>query len=176
MTDKNLPSPELLRKLLRYEPDTGKLYWRERDECRKEWNTRFANKEAFFTEGARGYNQGCINGVRFYAHRVIWAMSCGKWPAEQIDHINGIRTDNRLENLRPVSKSENAKNQKRSRSNTSGVTGVYLHKKANKWMAYISSGANRKYLGIFSSIEDAIAARKDAEVKLGFHPNHGRQL
>lgn len=177
---KSLPSPELLRKLLRYEPDTGKLFWRERprelfksDGSFKRWKSKFAGKEAFsgFDDG---YKRGYIFGVKFWAHRVCYAIFFGKWPSGQIDHINGIKSDNRIINIRDVSCSENLKNKRLQRNNTSGVCGVYFYKPTEKWGASIKLNKRSKHLGYFHKIEDAIAARKAAEVKYGFHENHGR--
>lgn len=107
---RELPSPELLRKLLRYEPDTGKLYWRMRthdvlgetaDYCRK-WNRKNAHREAFTTGAAGGQRRGWILDHNLLAQRVIWAMEYGKWPEGAIKHINGDKSDNRLANLRAV--------------------------------------------------------------------------
>lgn len=107
---KELPSPELLRKLLRYEPDTGKLYWRvrTRDELDmaadylQSWNRKNAGKEAFTTGAAGGQRRGWILDHNLLAQRVIWAMQYGKWPVGAIKHINGDKSDNRLANLRAM--------------------------------------------------------------------------
>ena len=182
MSKKELPSPELLRQLLRYEPDTGKLYWRERtpdvfeDGRCKSFNSQFANKEAFTFTGRDGYKHGNVLNQRPYlAHRVIWAITYGEWPLNHIDHINGIRDDNRIENLRDVSRSENQKNQKRPAHNTSGAVGVSWANREKKWHAYINIDRRRESLGYFTDLAEAIAARKEAEAKYSFHPNHGRR-
>lgn len=186
MTAKNLPSPELLRKLLRYEPDTGKLYWRERtpdmfvdgkrsaEWCCKSWNIRFSGKEAF-TAFRNGYLYGSIFCRSYSAHRVIWAIYFGEWPLDDIDHINGGRSDNRIKNLRSVARSENMKNKKLPLNNTSGVMGVFWANLEKRWYAQITCDGKLKHLGKFLNKDDAIAARKAAEVKYGFHANHGRQ-
>jgi len=186
MTAKNLPSPELLRKLLRYEPNTGKLYWRERTpdmfvggkrssewSC-KAWNGKHAGKEAL-TSLVQGYQCGPVFGKPYLAHRVIWAIWSGDWPSEQLDHINGDRCDNRIENLRSVSHAENGRNQKLRVDSSSGACGVYWNKRSHKWHAQININNVRKHLGFFIEKSDAIAARKEAEDKYGFHANHGRQ-
>ena len=180
MTD-NLPSPELLRKLLRYDPETGKLFWRERGEglfstpaaC-KRWNTRYAGTEALATIRERGYRCGGIFAVMYRAHRVIWAMETGEWPSEYIDHINGDTSDNRISNLRDVSVSENGKNQKRPASNTSGAVGVHWDGRRGNWVARIY-GSHGEYVGAFTNYDDAVAARKAAEARHGYHGNHGRE-
>lgn len=104
---RELPSPELLRKLLRYDEDTGNLYWRRRmphtlgepaSYC-ETWNQRFQGKPALSTPNKQGQLRGRINGVNLVAHRVIWAMAYGSWPEGNIKHINGDPSDNRLCNL-----------------------------------------------------------------------------
>lgn len=186
MDKQDLLTPEELRKILEYNPATGKLFWRERSveffndgkqsaqhNCAA-WNGRFANKEAFTADHNEGYRQGRIFSRVYLAHRVIWAMVYGEWPEEQIDHINGVRDDNRIENLRAVTNQENGKNKKLSKNNTSGVIGVYWYKPTRKWRAEIKINNRRVHLGLFTKKDDAIAARKAAEAEHGYHPNHGR--
>lgn len=186
MSAKDLPSPELLRQLLRYEPDTGKLYWRKRspdqfndgkqsaEHICKKWNSRFAGKEAFATTHPDGYKRGCILYREHLAHRVIWAIAYGEW-VDEVDHINGIRDDNRISELRDGSNGINHKNKALCSDNTSGICGVWWDKSRQKWCAEIRSEGKKKYLGRFTGINDAIAARKKAEAKHGFHPNHGKR-
>jgi hypothetical protein len=119
-----------------------------------------------------GYRAVYVLGKQLYAHRVIWRMIHGDVP-EEIDHINGDRADNRLCNLRGVSKAQNALNKRPSRRNSSGATGVHWSGASQKWTAEIQASGVREYLGVFSSKDDAIAARKAAEARLGFHKNHG---
>ena len=186
MAKEDLPAPEEIRKLLRYEPDTGKLYWLERTPdtfedgkqsaetaCRR-WNTRYAGKEAFATVTGEGYRQGSIFAESYLAHRVIWALQQGEWPTHEIDHINGVKNDNRIENLRAVTKGENSRNLPMRADNSSGVTGVTWHKKALKWQAQIAVNGRLLHLGRYAEKDDAVAARKAAEAKFGYHVNHGR--
>lgn len=179
-----LPSKEVLDKLLTYDKDTGKLFWKMRPiefftsdghtaahSCAK-WNGRWAGKEAL-----RKRNLGYMCGRLLYqyvgAHRVIWKMMTGAEP-DQIDHINGDRSDNRWGNLRDVTPAENRNNAARPRRNTSGQVGVFWDKTRRRWMASIQSGYRIVYLGNFSSFDEAVAARKAAEPEHGFHPNNGR--
>ena len=180
MADKSLPSPEVLRQLLQYEPETGKLFWRERprelfdcDRLFKSWNTRYAGQEALVVK-FMGYRAGGVGGHRALAHRVVWAMQTGAWPTDDIDHINGVRNDNRMENLRAVTPAENLKNVRRKASNTSGFTGVDYLKVMKSWRARIHSDGKEIVLGYFSTAEKAGAARKAADPDYGFHENHGR--
>ncbi len=177
---KQLLSQEELHALLWYEPDTGRFYWRSRDakyfsseQTRKMWNTRYAGTEAF-TATLKGYKQGNLLGNFVQPHRVAWKMIHNEEPPE-IDHINGNPLDNRIDNLRAVDRVNNMRNAKTWRHNTSGHTGVSWHSRRGKWRATIR-GENKKSheLGFFERIEDAVAARKAAEAKFGFHPNHGR--
>jgi hypothetical protein len=162
--------------LLRYED--GKLYWKNRDQkyFDKEWqavrwNKRYAEKEAF-TYSSYGYKQGRIFDKGYLAHRVIYCMFYGAWPSE-IDHIDGNPTNNRIENLREVTSSENSKNMKMHAHNTSGIVGVYFERYTNCWCASIESETKR-YKKRFKDKLDAISWRQDKEMKLGFHKNHGR--
>lgn len=178
-------TPELLRTLLRYEPDTGKLFWLKRDVSFFEdgektashscncFNGQFAGKEAFTCVGGRGYKTGAIFGRPYLSHRVIYALYHGYWPGE-IDHKNHNRSDNRIENLREVTHIENHKNRSLNSTNTSGFNGVSFNKRNKKWMARIRHEGESRYLGLFTDIASAIAARKAANIKYGYHENHGK--
>lgn len=177
MAKRNLPTPEVLRQLLRYEPETGYLFWRDRppvDAINKQFNTAFAGKRAMTADNGHGYMRGNISGLKLLAHRVAWAMTYGDWPNDQIDHINGNRHDNRIINLRLADFRANARNMKRFSTNTSGVVGVSYIKRANKWRAYIWNNRRMIELGTFHDFDQAVSARKKAEIELGFDPNHGR--
>lgn len=184
---KKLPSPRVLRRLISYDPETGELRWKERpvwmfakarytrSANAQAWNTRYAGKLALASIEEKGYLTGSlIMGVRVKAHRAAWAYHYGEWPSEQIDHINGVVNDNRILNLRVVSPSGNARNRSRRSDNTSGTMGVSWMTQHQKWKASITNRGQQIYLGIFTHKADAVAARKAAEVKYGFHPNHGR--
>jgi hypothetical protein len=168
--------PEILRSLLEHED--GRLVWRPRDRewfsderSFRTWNSRFAGREAFTAKHSAGYRVGCIDGRTYFAHRVIWVMHCG--PADgEIDHINGNRADNRLENLRLVTREENRRNVKRQANNKSGATGI--RQQGNSWEALIQVGGKQTYLGRFPTFAEALQARKNAEADMNFHANHGR--
>lgn len=162
------PSIATLHQILRYEPDTGRLFWRDRDR-------NLSGLEAGGTASPDGYRRIRINGQIRLAHRIILAMTTGEWPLAQVDHINGNRADNRIENLRSVSRAENQRNKATYRSNTSGISGVYWHKQSLKWCVAVQSGGKRKFIGLFCDIEAARAARNDAAQAVGLHPNHGRK-
>jgi len=186
MTKRELPTPKTLRKLLRYKPDTGKLFWRERmpdmfkdGKRAKEWkcnnwNSRFAGKEAFTAINVQGYKVGAIFDMMHRAHRVIWAMETGEWPEFEIDHKDHDRANNIWDNLKDVTHRVNQMNATLQSNNTSGVVGVYWDKSREKWMSSIKVMSENKYLGRFDDIEGAVVARKKAEIKYGFHKNHGK--
>ena len=177
---KNLPSRQLLKQLLDYDPLTGKLTWKPRSLSRfkdqrgcSTWNAVYANKPAFTAVDRKGYHVGAIENQGYRAHRVIYMIMAGTDP-QQIDHIDGDPANNRWANLRSLPGGLNQKNMKRPRNNQSGHIGVFWHKDKQRWLAYITSNKKRINLGYFEDINDAIAARKQAEVDHGFHPNHGR--
>lgn len=163
---------EYLRSRLAYDPVEGLLHWRAHPNLPAKWNGRFAGEEAF-TAISNGYRVGRLDGVKYYAHRLIFALAHGVWP-EQVDHINHDRLDNRLLNLRAASPALNSRNQPLGPRNTSGVIGVGL-RKSGRWCARLKAGDQNLYLGTFDSRTEAASARKHAEEKYGFHPNHGLQ-
>lgn len=122
-----------------------------------------------------GYVRIRYNGVLLLAHRIIWEMHNGKIPeGMEIDHVWHNRCDNRIENLRLASRLENSKNVSLLKRNKSGRVGVCWRKKEKKWHATIYDKGKSVHLGLFSSIDDAIMAREQAEAKLGYHENHGK--
>lgn len=140
-------------------------------EAAKRWNSKHAGKLAFTSETG-GYRQGCIFKRRLLAHRVIWKWVTGEEPPE-LDHINHLRSDNRWDNLRPVTRTENCQNHSPRQDNQSGVTGVFWEKSCSRWRAQIRLNGKSKHIGVYDNLEDAVAARKQAELQHGFHPNHG---
>lgn len=166
---------EELRKLISYDPKTGSLYWRARDidsfPCErtgKSWNARWAGSKAINAPHCLGYLAGAIRYKKFLAHRVAWAMHYGYWPENQIDHINGIKTDNRICNLREATACENMRNAGQKARNTSGYKGVTWDKSKSKWQAAIRYEGKSKFLGRFDDPEAAYAAYCSAA-----HKYHG---
>lgn len=152
--------------VLDYSPETGLLAWKVgRGRCAK-------GAIAGYDTG-RGYVGVRVNGRCGYAHRVAFLLMTGRYPSN-VDHINGKRDDNRWSNLREVSRSENGMNMAIPRTNKSGVIGVFWNTGKGKWTAKIKVQGQNFHLGHFSSAEDAAKARAEAEVRYGFHENHGR--
>ena len=181
-------TPDVCRKLLEYHPDTGILTWKEMGPEMFEdygvggssgnaarWNAQFAGKPALDHSGYGRRRTGTMLGVRFAAHRVIWAMVHNYWP-DCIDHIDGNPGNNKINNLRDVSHAENMKNRSLQTNNTSGVTGVSWNKIGQKWEAYIKINGTRRSLGRFKRFDDAVTSRLKAEKKEGFTDLHGKKL
>ena len=111
------------------------------------------------------YMRICVNGSRHYSHRLAWFYVYGVWPEGEIDHINGDGRDNRISNLRVVSRSENEQNTRSAQKNSvSGILGIAPHGKA--WRAQIRVGGNSIHLGTFRAMEDAHSAYLDAKRNL----------
>ena len=169
--NERMPTQESLQAMLHYDEFTGFLFWRTRLDRSTRWNSRYAGQRALYVP-TRGYCHGTIEGARHLAHRVIWKMITGV-EAVTIDHIDGDRSNNRIQNLREVTKAENLKNKGVSLKNKRGHTGVFRKPNDCKWTAYIDANCKRHYLGRFHTVEEAIHARKRAEIRYGFHVNHG---
>lgn len=158
---------EYLKSILHYDPDTGIL-------TRLTDTTRGKAGDIAGDQMPNGYWRVYISPSRWYVHRLAFIYMTGSEPPEDVDHINGDTSDNRWDNLRCVSRQENLVNSKRSKANTSGVTGVSWFRETDQWRAQIYCKGRRYSLGLFTDWFDAVCARKAAEISHGFHPNHGR--
>lgn len=173
MKCKALPTQKYLKECFTYDPETGLLYWKHRPvehfktvTAWKIWNSKYPDTLALNTL-RHGYLTGEISNEPVFAHRVIYKMWYGEEP-EFILHKHGNTQDNRIENFSTGSHELNMKDKITYKNNTSGVKGVSFHKPSGKWRAYISKDRKVKALGLYTDIEDAIAARKAAEVELGY--------
>jgi len=135
-----------LKNILDYNPETGEFIWKKN--IRKILVGCIAG-----TVDRNKYRRININHQRYLAHRLAWFYMTGDWPEQYIDHINHNRDDNRFSNLRLATKSENSRNAKRNKNNTSGYKGV--SKKGNKFIAQIWVDYKRINLGLFDTAEQA---------------------
>ena len=156
-----------LKELLAYTPETGVFTWA------KPRGGKVAGAVAGTIHYKQGYIRIKIDGGMYSAHRLAWLYVYGEMPEHEIDHINHDRQDNRIENLRSVTRHQNARNRALRADNTSGVVGVNWFKRNKKWGARIFKNGKFVFLGLFDRFEDAAEARKNASLKYGFHPNHG---
>lgn len=150
----------------------GVLFWKEKSPGRK------SNGIAGCTCKQSGYVKLSYNGKAYQAHRIVWEMFNSPIPkGMQIDHINGDKKDNRISNLRIVTNQDNHKNMPKAKNNVSGVTGVYVPKKGKKkYVANIKKEGRTHYIGTYATLESAALARKEAEINLNYHQNHGRNV
>ncbi|WP_209599399.1 HNH endonuclease [Ruegeria sp. HKCCSP351] len=165
---------EYLRGAVRYDPETGLFYWLWRPDQTDNRNRKYAGKRAFTTLSVRGEYVCRIDGRLVGANRAAIALIKGRWPENDVEHINGVKTDNRYVNLRECTQAENRRNYPRQSNNTSGTTGVVWDKRKERWIARIKVDGRMIWLGRHLDKDDAIAARKAAEAKYGFDPMHGR--
>jgi hypothetical protein len=122
--------------------------------------------------GARPYGEIEHNGKRYAVHRVVWAVVMGTWPTSAIDHINRDTTDNKIENLRLATPSDNAHNKSKARNNTSGYSGI--DRNAGKWRVRVGHGDKSVFGGRYDSLELAIKMRDALYEALGFTGDHGQ--
>ena len=174
MMHPGMHTPEMLHRLLRYDPKTGKLYWRERGvewfngdqrHCAK-FNTRYAGKEAFTATSPQGYKRGTLLGKNYQAHVVIFAMMTGRWPDGDVDHRNKKRSDNRFRNLREGSRAQNLSNTSSRVGSSSRYLGVCWDARRKRWLAQIRLNRKTISLGRYDDESDAARAYDEAAVKL----------
>lgn len=148
-----------LRERILYFPDTGEIFWKPKEDRLIKWNNRYAGKRAFNSIDKNGYLRGTFGKSVYLAHRIAWTYVHGKIPQDlEIDHVNMIRNDNRIINLRLANKSENQRNTRVSSNNKCGLKGVCWDKNAKKWKAQIFIDGRKIYLGLFSEKNDAYRA------------------
>ena len=152
---------ERLKELLHYDAERGVFTWLV--------NLRGRSARVGGVAGCRdgrGYGVIRIDGVLHRAHRLVWLYVHGQWPTHEVDHINGVRDDNRLVNLREATSTQNHQNRALSDTNTSGYLGVYWHKARQKWLARIAVNRKTHFLGRFDNPEEAAAAYVEAKRRL----------
>lgn len=153
---------------LDYNRDTGELRWKGKD--------KLAGHSAIRSlPYGRPYRHLQILGHSYMSHRIIYLIEHNKWPIGEIDHIDGDTTNNRHTNLREATPITNRRNQKRHSRNTTGHTGVHKRKSNGKYEVSIGDKGKLVYIGVFTTYEEAVAARLKAERKLKYDPSHGKR-
>lgn len=154
---------ERLKELLEYDPETGVF-------VRLVARTNAREGSIAGSTHSQGYLTVWIDGKHHKCHRLAWLYVHGRWPASMIDHINGVKTDNRIANLREATRSENIQNRSTAYSNnkSSGVLGVYWHEQAGKWQAKITTNGRSRSLGLYH--DKGLAEAAYLEAKATSHP------
>jgi hypothetical protein len=147
-----------LKQILHYSPETGQFTW-----LISKPRIKIGNRAGTINK-TNGYRQIRIDGKDYQEHRLVWLWQNGSMPSHQIDHINRIRDDNRIQNLREATTSENHENLGKNKSNTSGFTGVCAV--SNKWKAQITKHGKNYNLGYFQTPEEAHQAYVNAKSQL----------
>lgn len=155
-----------LKEIFSYNPETGVFIWVNPT------SNRVKKGSVAGTLNSMGYICIGIDGPQYLAHKLAYLYIHNHY-GKEIDHIDHISTNNRINNLRTVSHTENGRNQKLRSTNTSGFNGVNWDSDRNKWVARIRHDRKTIHLGRFDNIDDAISIRKEANVKYGYHKNHG---
>jgi len=166
MTAKSINQKEL-KELLDYNPATG-IFTRKVRTAK-----RVHVGDVAGTINSLGYRRIQLYGKLYKAHRLAWLFMTGEFPANDIDHINHVKDDNRFANLRVVTHSENLRNATMRNDNSSGVTGVSWFKRDSNWRVQIMVNGKSIHGGYFGCITAATLARKALDVKYRFHVNHG---
>lgn len=165
MTDilaiKPLPSLAELKEFFMYEPETGKLFWKKT--LKK--NQRLEGVDCGYVRKGKGYREVTFNKQIYQVHRIIWLMHTGQEPTGPIDHKNGIRSDNRISNLRAVTQAENTQNRRKAHKNSAtGLLGVY--KDGRRFWSTIMVHGKTHSLGRFDTAEEAHVAYVKAKREL----------
>lgn len=163
----NKATQETWREYLDYDPNTGHLTWIKKPNKRVLIGNRAGNLRK------DGYRAIYFKSKAYQEHHVVWCWYYGDYPPEQLDHINHVRDDNRISNLRAVTKAENARNRTRRESRVNEV-GVWWCRKRYKYVAEITVQGKKVFQRTYDDIETAIQERKAKAIELGFHENHGQ--
>lgn len=170
-------SPEMIRQLFDYNPDTGVLTWKTRTPDMFEdgghsaahtcaaWNAKFAGKTTGCADN-KGYLVVGINNKNYFAHRVIWCLVHGEWPNGEVDHHDLNPCNNTIGNLRDLTQAENSRNREKNSNNTSGAKGVSYCRRTKKYAAIIWFERTPYFLGRFKTVQEASAAYDAASTAL----------
>lgn len=179
---KPILTQEYLKECLHYDPETGIFIWKRRPishyRTLKSYRlcaSRFFGRMAGCPSKSTGYIEIQLDNQLYRAHRLAFLYMNGEMP-EMVDHINHDGGDNRWGNLRSANYHINHRNKTLDSRNTSGHTGVCYEKKYRRWIASIGIGHKNIHIGKYETMQEAVLARKEAEIEYGYHPNHGKQL
>lgn len=159
---------EYVKQYLDYNPNTGELTWIKKPSKKTVLGTRAGSLCS-----TSGYRRIRLNNKFYVEHRIIWLWVYGHFPKEHIDHINHVRDDNRLSNLREVTIAENARNRTKHQNTKVGEVGIWYCKRRKRYIAEIKLNQKKVYQRSFKNVEEAIQARRAKALELGFHENHG---
>lgn len=151
---------DYVRSILGYNPETGDLVWKVAK------GRRVRSGDVAGHLNGNGYVYVRVDGAHYLSHRLVWLIHYDRWPKDQIDHINGDRADNRVENLREATNAENHQNKSSCANSSSSFVGVHWEPRCGTWQAQITLGGKQKYLGSFHSEEAAAAAYAKAKAEL----------
>lgn len=161
MSEDHISILKRLLEVLAYDPSTGIFTWRK-----NQGNVKCGSRAGGLD--VEGYRRIKHKKQHFKEHRLAWLFTYGVWPEKELDHINGVRSDNRIANLREASNRENHQNRRSNRNSTSKYLGVSYCTNSKKFKAGITVNKCRTHLGYFSSEEAAYAAYCEAKARL--HP------
>ncbi len=157
---------DFVRSILLYDPLTGIFTWKHRPEYPQNWNTRYVGKKA--GRISAGYIGISIAKKRYKASRLAWLYMTGQWPVDEVDHKDLNRSNDKWDNLRAATSSQNKKNLGMRSDNTSGIKGVSWDKSRSKWLAMAMKDGRQINLGRYDRRDDAITAyKKHAEENYG---------
>lgn len=159
-----------LKKILRYDPEAGLFFWAV-DTYRSKRGSVAGTLSALTRRKDINYRVIGVNRRNYLAHRLAFLYMTGSFPDGVVDHINHDSSDNRWANLRKVTPTDNNRNTRMHHDNKSGICGVWLDRE--RWVAKIGVNSSQICIGRFNNLFDAVCARKSAEIKHGYHKNHG---
>lgn len=171
MADKDSTlTQKYLKEILHYDPQTGVF---TRKVTASHYKAGSTAGHEWKNSSGKMYRTIIIKQRHYLEHRLAFFYMTGKWPKHQIDHADGNGLNNKWANLSETTNTGNQKNRRLSKNNNSGYIGVSYSKANRNWYSRIWVDGKKKHLGCFKNKEDAIKARKNAEIEYGYHQNHG---